>query len=168
MRKLATLVLMGMLLAVASPAGAAKPSSGHQVTWHVDGGIVTFDSATEMVAVDISSSMLVQCFGAAAWASVTIEGTAPADLVELDRHGKAGSFSLQSDEVTVSIVSPCSEESSDLGNLSGTFETAKGKADSRERVGSDRIITRSGTGVLSVGSMTMEEANVQVVTTISR
>ena len=165
MRKLVTLVLAGLLMALALPAGAAKPISNYLVTWSVDGGTVTLDTETNIVTLDVDSTTWVTCGGASAIADVVWKGSAVAE-VTVDKQARSGSFSVVSDQLTISTVSACGGTSTT--SMSGSFEIDRGRADLRTRDGSNRIIERSGVGSLTVGSLVLEAIEVSVQTTITR
>lgn len=165
MRKLATLVLVGGLLALALPAGAAKPSTSHLVTWTVDGGTVTLDTKNNMVTLDVDATTSVSCGGASTIAAVVWSGSAVAD-VTLDKQGRSGTFVVESNQLTMSTVSACGGTSAN--SLSGTFEADKGKALDRGRDATGRFVERTGVGALIVGSTEVGVDSVLIRTTVSQ
>ena len=165
MRRLSIPVVLAVLMAISIPAWA-KPAASHVVTWTVGSGTVTLDTATGLVELDVTDQMMVECEGAFLFATIEMSGSATANDFSIDRQGRSGSFSATSDQLTISIDG-C--EYLTTNSISGSFETNKGKADDRRRVGSDRIIERSGTGSLTAEAVVfMETADVAAVTTISR
>ncbi len=93
-------------------------------------------------------------------------GTAAPGEVSIDRQGRFGTFSVVSDQLTISVLSGCGDWTSNA--ISGSFEADKGKADDRGRDGSDRIIERSGSGSILTGVPLMGDGAVSVVTRITR
>lgn len=164
MRRLSIPAVLILLMGLAIPAWA-KPSASHVVQWTIGGGTITLDTSTGLIQLDVLDRMTVECFGASAEAIVELSGSAIADF-SIDAQGRSGSFSVDSDQLTISVSSVCGDLSAT--SISGAFETDKGKADDRRKEGSDRIIERSGSGSLTAGLVLMENADVAVVTTISR
>ncbi len=166
MRRLSIPAALVVFLAMAVPAWAARPTTTYEVTWTVDGGTVTLDTATNEVSFNVDSSTQVICSGATAFMTIRLLGSGPA-TVDVDRQGRIGSFSGTFALDTVVIDGGCNGGfAGGPVDVSASFETDKGKAD-RWRDDAGRYILRSGQGTLSIDSMMDMPTGIEALTTIT-